>query len=404
MSRATGEMSRRARRSQPRLGRRWCLPPAILRETDETLEGSHILNEHREDLAGALWTAFRDVTLWTSVPPEKREGLFSENAFDKRMDLLRACRAESELEVHLIVLACVVDRPASMDPASVSAVCMSVSRWAEKRHAMGTAISFAQAAALAVPEDAGTAREVGRLALRWGRLPRSETWLRRAIGLARRAKDWGAYSESYVDLGALYRQRQQPERSHAYFVAAARAARRHGQLPVRGAALHGLFLLSMDSGDYEEAARYSRAALRAYGRGHSRLPGLLHDIAQLWIATGSYARAIPMLQRLLPERRAPADRALTLALLAHAAAATGERRLYEEGWSKAWALLDHAGTDERIVRTLLELARAAAALKDWLRVSLASTRQAEQAASARDGRLADEVARLAAVAAGAARP
>jgi hypothetical protein len=148
----------------------------------------------------------------------------------------------------------------------------------------------------------------------------------------------------------------------------------------------------MDRRELEEAARFANMARRAYGRKHPRLPELHHDIAQLWVSDERFGRAIPVLQRLLPYRHAPAERAFTLALIAHAAAATGERRLYEDAWSKAWTLLDKLGGDRGTPRTLLELARAAAKLKDWLRVTLASKRQSETARRLRDTPMVQEMA------------
>jgi hypothetical protein len=162
-----------------------------------------------------------------------------------------------------------------------------------------------------------------------------------------------------------------------------------------------MFLIRMDLGDMEQAGRYARMALRAYGRKHPRFPELMHDVAELWISTGSYGRAIPILHRLLPNRHGPAERAWTLALLAHGAAGTGANRLYEDAWSTAWALLDELGKEVSTSRTLLELARAAAKARDWLRVSLASARQAERGEGARDPRLLEEFAQLAAGAAAA---
>lgn len=379
--------------------RRWCLPPAILREPDETMEGAHIFEEHRGEIAGALWAAFRGVTLWASVPPERREGLFTPTAVMKRMDLLRDCGADPALEVHLTALASVADNPGAADPGGISAVCAAVAQWAADQGAMGTAVAFAQAGALALPGDASAALAVGRLAARWGRGARAETWLRRAIGLARRSGDWQSYAESYVELGAVYRRSRRAEQSHRYYVQAVRAARRHGHLQIRGAALHELFLLHLEKGDLVEAERMGRLAVRAYGRSHRRLPELQHDIAQLWVAKGNYGRALPMLQRLLSNRHPPGARAFTLALIAHAAAATGDGRLYDQAWSNAWKLLDNFDANEATPRTLLELARAAARLHDWLRVTLASQRQAiAQVRGERDPNFTEEIARLAALA------
>jgi hypothetical protein len=140
--------------------------------------------------------------------------------------------------------------------------------------------------------------------------------------------------------------------------------------------------------------------MRAYGRGPPRLAGLLHDVAYLWITKESYGRAIPMLQKLLVARTEPAERALTLSILARAAAGTGERRLYEEAWSNAWLLINRPGAREDHARTLLELARAAATLKDWIRMEQAIRLHAAHPPRHADRRVTEQLAELAAFAKG----
>lgn len=393
--------TRPARSSTPRprarrrnVSRRWCIPPAILREPDETLEASQILEEFKGDLGLLLWNSLRDVTLWAAIDPERREGLFTPQAAQKRLGLLQSSAVEPPLEVSLTTLAAVVGDPGGTSGEIVSLVCLEVSRWALERGAFGTALAYAQAAALASPEEAAPAHTVGSLALRWGRGARAETWLRRSIGLARRAKDWASYAQAYVEMGTLYARREMPSMARRYFIQAMRAGRRHGLLATRGAALHGLFLVAMDAGDLDDAERYAKGAMRAYGRGHARLPVLVHDIAYLWVTRESFGRAIPMLQKLLVARTAPAERALTLAILARAAAGTGERRLYEDAWSNAWSLVNRPGAHEDHARTLLELARAAARLRDWVRLEQATRRHGPRARQA-DRRVDAEMAELA---------
>jgi tetratricopeptide (TPR) repeat protein len=378
----------RNRTTRPRgrrrnISRRWCIPPAILREPDETLEASQILEEFKGDLGLLLWNSLRDVTLWSSIDPERREGLFTTEAAQKRLELLRSCAAEPSLEVSLTTLVALVDSPGAADGEIVSLVCLEVSRWALERGAYGTALAYAQGAALASPEEAGPAHTVGSLALRWGRGPRAETWLRRCIGLARRGKDWQSYAQAYVDLGSLYARRKMPLMARRYFIQAMRAGRRHGLLPIRGAALHGLFLLAMEAGDLEEAERFALGAKRAYGVEHAAFPSLQHDMAYLWVTRENYTRAISMLQKVLVTRTDPAERALTLAVLARAAAGAGERRLYEDAWSNAWSLINRPGAREDHTRTLLELARAAAQLRDRPRMEQAARLHASNPQSAR---------------------
>jgi tetratricopeptide (TPR) repeat protein len=400
-ARLTRRSPSRPRGRRRNISRRWCIPPAILREPDETLEASQILEEFKGDLGLLLWNSLRDVTLWSAIDPHRREGLFTPEAAQKRLGLLQSSTVDPSLEVSLTTLAAVVGSPGTASAEIVSLVCLEVGRWAHEHGAWGTALAFSQAAALASPEDAGPAYTVGNLALRWGRGARAETWLRRCIGLARRGRDWQSYAQAYVDLGTLYARRDLPWAARRYFTQAMRAGRRHGLLPIRGAALHGLFLLAMESGELDEGERYAKAAMRAYGRGHPALGGLLHDIAYLWILRENYTRAIPMLQKLLVARTEPAERALTLSILARAAAGTAERRLYEDAWSNAWLLINRPGAREDHARTLLELARAAAKFKDWIRMEQATRlHAASKPPRHADRRAAEQLAEIAAYARG----
>lgn len=398
-ARLTRSSTTRPRGRRRNITRRWCIPPAILREPDETLEASQILEEYKGDLGLLLWNSLRDVTLWSAIDPDRREGLFTPEAAQKRLGLLQSSAVDPALEVSLTTLAALVGSPGSASGEIVSLVCLEVSRWALERGSFGTALSYAQAAALASPEEAGPAHTVGSLALRWGRSARAETWLRRCIGLARRGRDWQSYAQAYVDLGTLYARRELPQQARRYYTQAMRAGRRHGLLPIRGAALHGLFMLAMDAGELDDAERYAKAAVRAYGRGHPKLSGLLHDISVLWLAKENYVRAIPMLQKLLVSRTEPAERALTLALLARGGAGTGDRRMYEEAWSGAWSLINRPGAREDHSRILLELARAAARLRDWIRMEQASKRVSQPQRPV-DRRIAEALAELAAYARG----
>lgn len=362
----------RARASRRNASRRWCVPPALQHEPDELLEAVQVLNEVPTPVGVVLWQSVRDVTLWAEIPDEKREDLFARDASHRRLNDLLASGAEPALEVSLTTLAALVGAPASASPEIVSLVCIQVSRWAEGRGAWGTAMAYAQAAALATPLDANPALFAGSLALRWHRSARAETWLRRAIGLARRGREWAAYAKGYVEMGTLYARRGQPGMAHRFYVKGLRAARRHGLLIIRGSALHGMLLLALEANALEDADRYARAAMRAYGRGHPKLPELVHDVAYLWVRRENYGRAIPTLQKLLPTRVEPEERALTLSILARAAAGDGNQRLYQESWMDAWSIINRRpGHEHGHARALLELARASTLCRDWAHVEQA---------------------------------
>jgi len=376
----------RARVSRRNASRRWCVPPALLHEPEELLEGSGVLDELPGAVGLILWQSLRDVTLWAAVPEEARAGLFTPQAARARLTELLASEAEPALEVSLTTLAALVGAPEMANPEIVSLVCIQVSRWAEERGAFAAAMGYAQAAAQVLPLDASPALAAGSLALRWRRSARAETWLRRAVGLARRRRQWEPYAQAYVELGTLYTRRGQTALAQRFFVQGLRASRRHGLMAVRGTALHGLLLLAMEAGALDDAERYARGAMRAYRRGHPRLPELVHDLAWLWVRRESYARAIPMLEKLLPTRVEPVERALTLAIFARAAAGVENMDLYQERWLDAWAVINRRPEEaERHARALLELARASVMVRDWHHMEKA-VRLASSAASPRGER------------------
>ncbi|MBW3655887.1 MAG: hypothetical protein KY444_07250, partial [Gemmatimonadetes bacterium] len=176
-----------------RAGRRWCIPPAILWDADETLEGAPILRELPNEHGVLLWKALRDVLLWASVEPEQRAGLFVADAAGRRLVQLQAIPMDDRVELALTALTAVVATPETVSADSITMACQGISRWAHDRQMLGTALLFAQAAALASPEQARPGYDVGSLALRMDRPARAETWLRRTVGVARRGKDWETY-------------------------------------------------------------------------------------------------------------------------------------------------------------------------------------------------------------------
>jgi len=366
-----GSARPRARTPRRNSMRRWCIPPAILREADETLEGTGLLEEIRGEAGLLLWHSLRDVTLWAEVTPEERATLFSPPAAAERLRLLHAAAVEPALEVSLTTLAALVANPSGANAEIVTLVCLQVSRWAQGRGAPNTSLAFAQAGALASPEDAAAALSVGVLALHFRRLPRAETWLRRTIGLARRKRDWASYAQAWVELGRLQTRRGATDLARRALVKGMRASRRHGLLSIRASALHGLFLLALGVGDFDDAERFARLAMRAYGRGHPLQPELQHDVARLWVLRGAFDRALPALQRLLPTRVQPEERVETLALLARAAAGAANRPLYQESWWDAWTLVERGGDDETLAHALLDMAHASAALRDAPRLDQA---------------------------------
>lgn len=359
---------------RPRTERRWCIPPAIRQPHGETLEGTRVLEEHEDrGLACLLWVTLRDVLLWSAVEPERRGGLFAPAADARRMACLAAAIERERLAVPMFTLAGLLADPARIASEELTSACVEVSRWARENGAVATSVAFAQAAALVVPEDAGPALTVGALlrgtATDAHALARAESWLRRAVGLARRRGDWPRYTDAYVELGALYARRDLPKSATRAYILANRAARRHGLKERRAASLHGLMRVMMDAGDLQGAARYAKGALRSYGRGNVRIPDVMLDVAYLWLLEGRHARAAAILQKQLLGRYDPRERAYSLALLARAMSGGGggqeHREGYQDAWSKAWSIIHRpGGAGENHARAILQLAHASLALND----------------------------------------
>jgi hypothetical protein len=386
---ANSENARPPKTRTRNASRRWCIPPAITGEATETLEYVLVLEEHPARYGVLFWQALRDVTLWASAEPERRAGLFKPGSAEvRRTAITEAERIEARIAQNLTTLTAILATPDKIDVELVEVVCLDLSAWAEDRAALATAVSFAQAAALARPEMPHPATRVGHLAIRWGRYARAETWLRRGTGLARRAKDWECYGQACVALADIYVGREQPETAKRLYVVTMRVGRRHSLPTLRATALHGLMRLALAAAEFKEARRYAHAALRAYGRGHPRLSELMQDIAHLMVLTGENERAVSYLRKLVVGVSDSARRARLLAMLARAAAGVAAdpdartpahmaKETYRAGWSDAWILITGPGRERAASddATLLDLAHAAAAVRDLPRLEQAARLQ-----------------------------
>jgi len=368
-----------------RTRRRWRVPPAITHGS-EAFEGAGILEEIPGKLGLLLWQSVRDVTLWAGTPDEAREGLFTPGAEQQRRTALRAAAADPVLEPALAEMAEILSRPRATTGELMARACRRVAEWADERELTATAIAFVQAAALAAPLDADTAYAVARLARRRAEHARAETWYRRAIALARQSGDWSAYSLAFLGLGNLYMQRGSFPPARRLYVRALRAARRHSLHAVAGMIFHDLFVLAVASGRPQEAERAAREAHGEYGDDHPRLCALAHDVAYFWMDQGYSARALSVFEALLPHITRPAERLAAMANLARAAAGTGARTRFEEGWRSVWEGAAEADVQEGASEAFVELAYGATEIGDWTRARDAAERAMRLAAEREEPR------------------
>jgi tetratricopeptide (TPR) repeat protein len=379
---------------KPRRRWRWHVPPALV-HGDESLEGSQLLEEFSGAAGLALWQSMRDATLWAGArEPEERGGLFRPGAYEQRIRQIEAAGLDAALDAPLRTLAGISRDPEAVREEEILGACSDIARWAEGQEKLGTAIALAQAGALAAPTNAAAGFRVGQLTRNNGEYARAESWFRRVIGLGRQAKDWASYSEAFLGLGNLYLQRGNVPAARRFFVRGLRAARRHGLRDIVARALHDLFVIAVDAAPPAEALEYARAAFKAYGPTHRKLPALGHDLAYFWMQRGRFAQALSVFQGLIPHLEKPCEQMQNLADIARAAGGAGNRAVYDEAWSEMWSFAGDWYTRPTASQALLDLARGAASLKDWSRAERAATTSRDVAQRREEARVAMEAEAL----------
>jgi hypothetical protein len=344
-------------------GRRWCIPSAILRSPAEALDGIGILHEFDGELGLTLWYAVRDVTLWASAPDPVRHGLFGPCS-TAHLTATTSSVPEA-LRAPLETLAAMLAMPGA-DAELLSLCCLEVAAWARGRKAPRTALAYAQAGAVAAPEFSEAALQTAICALELRETMRAETWLRRAVAVARRERNWPVYATAYVLLGTLYRQQGKVVQAERYLLMGFRVGRRASVHLARRDAAYGLFRLAVERGDATSSARLAIAAQRAYRKEQAHSAPLLLDLARFWMEQDQAGRARAALGRLamhvgeLTRQEALAAAALTAWALAETKASHSKA-----AEARAWRILsDEATTDDAALAAALDLAHAAAARGD----------------------------------------
>jgi hypothetical protein len=374
-----------ARRPRPS----YLAAPPLLSES-EAFEGAALLREHPGALGAVLWKSLRDVCAWTAVAPGERAALFSPAAADARAAEVADAAAEPELWGPLLVVARLLENPTEVDHPRLVNACRAVARWGERRGFAAVQLAYTQAAACLAPEHPKLAYAVGRLARDRGEYARGETWLRKAVRLAR-GTDWHTYALAYLSLGTLYQQLGNLPAARTLTQRGYRAAVRRRVRPLQGVALHNLFNITAEMLDLGRAQEYALAAFRCYGPSHPRYPGLVHDVGIFWMQHGRFAQAADVLHLVLPRIQEPEQRLMALGTLARAAAESGRRPVYDRAVCEALDLLALDVTaPERTAQGWLTLARAAAAAGDGDRVRTAGGCALQAARALRLGQIVVE--------------
>jgi len=367
-------------------GRRQRVPPALTRG-GPGFEGLDILSEIPGDLGVVLWRSMRNVMIWAYTPAGRRAGLFDPAAADARAAELARMAPDAELLAPLSVIVALLESPERVEVPRLVNACRRVALWAEARGALGTALDFAQAAALAQPDAASLAFAVGRLARRRAEYDRAESWYTRAIVQGRQSGDWRSYALAFSGLGNMYVQRGNYPKARRAHIRTLRAARRHGLADLQGDAYHALFALQIETGAGPEADVLAARAFEAYGPAHPKVARLGYDVAYHWALRGLFAGALSVAEALVPHFEAPAERALVFGLLARAAGGAGARASFERAEAELRTLLAMERSEDSAARAHLGLSYGASSLGEWTTAIHAGTEAVRIASARREGKV-----------------
>ncbi|HEX7238850.1 MAG TPA: tetratricopeptide repeat protein [Longimicrobiaceae bacterium] len=320
-----------------------------------------------------LWIALRDLMLWASTREDLRARLFSKIAYGQMRARLQGEEVPSDVQAPLLVLSEVLREGTGIAPSELAQAAVRVSRWAGEQSLPHTAISFAQAAALLLPERADLSYRVGLLCRTNGQYARAETWFRRTIVLARRREDAQSYALAWIGLGNLYMRRGQHHVAERAYLKALRKSKRSGIQGAKAMALHSLFCVAVETGRVAEAEFFAEKAAHVYKPTDSKLIILAHDIAALWLSQGFHSRALPVFCAVTPLLRSTPERLQALCILARAAAGADRKDIFTTVWTEAWWIIDQNPSMESVPTALVHLASASATLLDWERAELAGS-------------------------------
>lgn len=325
--------------TQPREGRRHCIPPAPLPRPQFDL-----LTCPDGALALALWRALRDVLLWAETPPEARAGLFPPPSAEVALRYADAAREVPRLASALATFFTLHRSPETLAPADVGLACHRVHAWATGGVWLPVATHFAEAAAYADPGSPAYAVEAAtacRLASVKDFPARAAAWFQRAFVLALRARNEREFIRALTRYGALLRNVGNNSGARTAYLRAARRAKRTGRRRQAASAFHYLFSLAAETEGMDAALPYARKALAFYPVHDTRLPALAHDWGYLLARAGHYRAALVILNRALGMFERPDELLHALATLTSAAGAAGNAARFDVAASAALEMVEH---------------------------------------------------------------
>jgi tetratricopeptide (TPR) repeat protein len=373
----------------PKKTRRWTTVPVSTLHGQETLDQGVVLEEIRTPLGVILWRALRDTLLWSCAAPAARAGLFAQatSRIEKLVPSIQLIATEPALKEAFGGYIRMIQVPQKVTNTGVTTMAGAFRDWAEAEGYIGTALAYAQAAAVADPEDANAAWAAGRLARRRADYYRAKGWFVTAIKRGRDRRQLMDYYRGHVGLAYVAFQRGNLPRAEYYFERAHRAALAHGLSEKVPLSSHDLMWVATERGQYARARGYAEAAARMYPHGHPRLPNFGGDYGYLLLEEGRFADALRVLSAILRCELGTGDRLVYTGNLARAAGGCRDTARFEEAQSAAEELMKKNEAADAEADASLSIARGAAMLGEWDLASRWAQRALEVAKQRREGKI-----------------
>jgi len=372
--------------------KRWRPPPQLGIGGPESILGLPVVEERPDALGMTLWRTLRCAVLAAGTAPDH----CAAPLLDLKGEEAGLALAEPPLRDALVGLLRIVETPL-LGSSDLAAACRDVSGQALEAGLQVASLYFMELAATLAAGDPEPAFLAGRAARRRAEYARATGWFREAITRARLRRDRVSYARALTGLGNLYLQRGNIPRARECHLRAYRVSKRYGHRERQAMASHDLFVVFDLTDDPQRAERYAAVAARLYGPMHPRFPSLANDVAVFWIGRGEFARALPVLEALLPLFTDPRDTLVTLGNIARAAGAIGEQSSFDRARSRIEKSVANDAPTDATAAALLDLARGAASLGEWEVAEDAANRAVAIAEARREGRsllTAESVAEL----------
>ncbi len=313
-----------------------------------------------------LWQSLKDVWLWGSVSGEEPGALFGKPAPTATDQMHRARLKAPELKEALNVFHLVRTAGTLASGPQVAKACQDVSGWAEGHSLVELAAYFAEAAAVADPENPSRANNAARFCRKAALAVRASMWYERAYTLAIRARTRREMVWALLGHGDLNMDLGHYDRARRRFEKVAHFAMWSGRPRIAAEAHHSLIGLCALAGDIAQADEHAQLADYYYSRSNPLVLWFVLDFAILMVKSSRYETAMIVVRSLPSLFSQPELQMLAWSTVARAAAGIGQVETHRKAEQNVLGLCLY---EEYAAAALINLAEGARMLRDATRAA-----------------------------------